>query len=149
MLKNRKLPTREKVFFLSLQYHGFRKTSRRHNLKFRRGYVIPATSREDGEGIDCWVKMPRDSRLIPVQLTQRGVRQYRLHQHPSAEQLADFIKRSDRRVSAKYGFCKVSGIACALLKDYEGYNTSPELARSDVSALRFAVFSLRKYHLKI
>ena len=149
MFGNRKLPLREKVFILSMQYHGFRKTSSRKNLKYAYGYIIPATGKEDGDGIDCWVKMPKDFRLIPVQLTQRGVRQFRDRQNPTAEQLEEFVKKSNKSVSAKYNFCKVSGIAFVLLRDYEGGKTDPLLARSDVSALRYGVMRLRKYHFKV
>jgi hypothetical protein len=96
MNNRRKLPSREHVFITSLMYHGFRLTQRRHNLKFKRGYIIPATRREDAEGIDVWVKMPKDDRLLPVQVTQRGVRMYRKYRRPDGEKLETFITKSEK-----------------------------------------------------
>ena len=96
MNNRRKLPSREHVFITSLMYHGFLLTQRRRNFKFKRGYIIPATRREDAEGIDVWVKMPKDDRLLPVQVTQRGVRMYRKYRRPDGEKLETFITKSEK-----------------------------------------------------
>ena len=70
----RKLPMREQVFLEGLRYHGFKLTYTSHNLKFRNGYVIPTTIREDSGGVDFWVKLPRQIELVPVQVTQHSFR---------------------------------------------------------------------------
>ncbi len=72
----------------------------------RRGYVIPATRREDSGGIDFWVKMPRDSQIFPVQVTQRGVRMYRKFHKPSAAQLEEFCARATDRIEKSANFVK-------------------------------------------
>ena len=128
MIHLRKLPSRERVFVTSLMYHGFRLTRRRRNLKCKRGYVIPSTWQEDSSGIDLWVKMPKDDRLFPIQVTQRGVRIYRKYHKPMDEKIEDFIKRSEKRVFAKQRRCRRHGIAFALVRDFEGKTTNPQIA---------------------
>lgn len=144
MTKHRKLPKREHVFITSLMYHGFRRTCERKNLKFKRGYIIPATNYEDAEGIDVWVKMPRDDRILPVQVTQRGVRMYRKYSMPSVETLEKFILLSEQRVLAKQRRCFRHGIAFALVRDFEGGVTNPQIAWGDIKALRYAIAHLKR-----
>lgn len=145
MVKRHKLPDREKVFIESMMYHGFRKTHRRKNLKFRLGFIIPATRREDAAGIDFWVKMPRDERLFPVQVTQRGVRMFRKYHSPSKEVLEDFILRSQKRTEQKRKRSKKHGIAFTLVRDYGGTHTNPQLAWGDIKALRYAIAHLKRW----
>lgn len=127
---------------MSLMYHGFRLTYKRRDLKKRRGYVIPATGKEDADGVDLWVKMPRDLRLIPVQVTQRGVRLYRKHQHPSPIMFEIFVEHAAQRVRAKRKRCKKLGIAFVLVRDYDGTLTSTTIAWGDIKALRYALARL-------
>lgn len=141
----RKLPKREYVFIMSLMYHGFRFSSKRHNLKKSRGYLIPATNREDHEGIDFWVKMPKDMRITPVQITQRGVRMFKKHHQPSEHELHAFMKTSETRIRAKRSWCKRSGIAFVLVRDFDGGITSTTLAWGDIKALRYALSRLAKF----
>ncbi len=146
MHTRRKLPDREHVFITSLMYHGFRLTSSRTNLKFRSGYVIPATRREDSGGIDAWVKMPRDTRLVPIQITQRGLRLFRKHQKPhglTPEKLEEFQRRSDSRLRTKRAFCRVNKIAFVLVRDFDGRVTNTTLAWGDIKALRYAISRVR------
>lgn len=145
MLHLRKLPYREHVFITSLMYHGFRLTRRRRNLKYKRGYIIPSTRTEDAGGIDVWVKMPKDDRLFPVQITQRGVRIYRKYHKCSDERIEDFIKHSEKRVQAKQRRCRRHGIAFALVRDFEGKSTNPQIAWGDIKALRYAITHLRRW----
>jgi len=145
MDNRRKLPSREHVFITSLMYHGFRLTQKRCNLKFKRGYIIPATRREDAEGIDVWVKMPKDERLLPVQVTQRGVRMYRKYRRPDGDKLETFIIKSERRVRAKQRRCFRHGIAFALVRDFEGKTTNPQIAWGDIKSLRYAIAHLKRW----
>jgi hypothetical protein len=145
MANRRKLPSREHVFITSLMYHGFRLTQRRRNFKFKRGYIITATSREDAEGIDVWVKMPKDDRLLPVQVTQRGVRMYRKYRRPDGDKLETFIVKSERRVKAKQRRCFKHGIAFVLVRDFEGKTTNPQIAWGDIKALRYAIAHLKRW----
>lgn len=141
----RKLPRREEVFVKSLMYHGFRKTHQRENLKYAYGYIIAATKYEDGGGTDFWIKMPRDARLFPIQVTQRGVRLYRKHHRASETQLAEFIEHSEKRVRTKRMWCKRYGIAFVLVRDHGGRTTNPTLAWGDIKALRYAIAHLRRW----
>ncbi len=141
----RKLPQRERVFITSLCYHGFRRTERRKNLKLRHGYVIPSTQREDASGIDCWVKMPNDCRLFPVQVTQRGVRIYRRLQQPTAEQLQAFVSKAEARIAAKRKRCHEQGIAFVLVRDYIEANGNQYVAMGDIRSLRFAIANLKRW----
>ncbi len=140
-----RIPLREQVFIQSMMYHGFRKTNRRKDLKLKKGFIIPATEKEDSGGIDFWVKMPGDSRLLPVQITQRGVKLFRKFKCPVGMKLDDFIRRSICRVQAKRDFCKKSGIAFVLVRDHWDKNTNPRLAASDVQALRKSISSLKRW----
>jgi len=145
MKQRYRLPLREKVFIESLMYHGFRKCRRRRNLKYKRGYVIPATQAEDSGGIDFWVKMPRDSRLFPVQITQRGVRLYLRLSKPTAQMRAVFEERSLKRVEKKRRICYRNGIAFVLVRDTNEKNTCVRTAQSDVAALRYAIATLKRW----
>lgn len=145
MSKRYRLPDREKVFVQSLKYHGFRKVHRRDNFKFKNGYIIPATAREDSTGIDFWVKMPRDERLFPVQVTQRGIKIFKKFRRSSPEKLTEFIASSQVRVEAKRERCKRHGIAFVLVRDYSGEYTNPQLAWGDIKALRYAIAHLKRW----
>lgn len=139
------LPRREHVFIESLLYHGFRKTRRRRNLKFRLGFVIPATRREDAVGIDFWIKMPRDERLFPIQVTQRGVRLFRRYQQPDKAALASFLARSQHRIEQKRRRCRNHGIAFVLVRDFAGTHSNPQIAWGDIKALRYAIAHLKRW----
>jgi len=145
MSQRYQLPSREQVFIESLLYHGFRKTRRRRNLKYRLGFVIPATRREDAGGIDFWVKMPRDDRLLPVQVTQRGVRLFRRFQHPNAAALAEFLKQSQHRIEQKRKRCKKHGVAFVLVRDFAAPHSNPQIAWGDIKALRYAIAHLKRW----
>jgi hypothetical protein len=145
MHRPRKQPTRERVFVQSLKYHGFRKTSKRKNLKFKRGYIIRATSHEDHSGIDFWVKMPRDHILYPTQITQRGVRMYKFFKQPSAGSFAEFVQRSERRIKVKQAQCKKNRIAFVLVRDYIHNRPDANIAWGDIKALRYAINHLRRW----
>lgn len=138
-----RLPLREVVFITSLMYHGFRKVHRRKNLKKRRGYIIPATKKEDADGVDLWVKMPRDMRLLPVQITQRGVRHYRKFHKPTADRLADFVARRERQLKAKRRSCLKCKVAFVLVRDFDGRKTNTTIAWGDIKALRYAIAHIR------
>lgn len=124
-------------------YHGYRFVRRRHNLKKKKGYVIPATSREDSGGVDFWVKVPGYMVTIPVQITQRGVRLFRKHNRPTPTKLKEFIAISDRKVRGKRMLCMRHKVLFVLVRDYDGDKTNPILAKSDVRALRWAVARYR------
>lgn len=141
----RKLPPRESVFVASLLYHGFRLSRRRKDLHYRRGYVIPATKKEDSGGVDFWVKMPNDRRIFPVQVTQRGVKLYRYFQNPSPSHLREFIERSTIRIEKKRRLCKKHGIAFVLVRDYVGRAVSRSVAWGDMKALKHAIAHLRRW----
>jgi len=123
-------------------YHGFRLTRTRENFKKREGYVIPATDREDSNGIDFWIKMPRDMRLFPVQITQRGVKMYKRHHTPSLPMLQTFLQKSEERIAKKRQQCNRSGVAFVLVRDYEGGLPSTTIAWGDVKAIRNAIQQL-------
>lgn len=145
MTDRHRLPNRELVFIESLLYHGFRKIRRRKNLKYRLGFIIPATKKEDAAGIDFWVKMPRDERLFPLQVTQRGVRLFRKYQRPSTDRLEEFLVKSQKRINHKRLRCKEHGIAFVLVRDYGGKRSNPQLAWGDVKALRYAIAHLKRW----
>lgn len=102
-----------------------------------------ATYREDAVGVDFWVKMPRDMRLLPVQISQRGVRFFRKHKKPSVTALREFIKSSEERIAKKKRWCKRDGVVFVLVRDCGGRRTTPDVAKSDVRALRHAVVRMR------
>jgi len=143
--KKRKIPHREIVFLQSLKYHGFRRTLRRKNLKYRKGYVIFSTTSEDASGIDFWVKMPKDERLIPVQVTQRGVKMYRKYSRPVSKDLEDFITKSNQRIQKKRHRAYEHGIAFALVRDFGGVKTNPQIAWGDIKALRHGIAHLKQW----
>lgn len=138
------LPRREHVFLQPLRYHGFRYTHRRTDLKYRRGYVIPATRFEDSGGIDFWIKMPRDERLFPVQVTQRGTRILRRYWRRSADEFVQIEAEAEKRVQTKRTRCRRHGIAFVLVADYAGSRTNRRLAWGDVKALRHGIACLRR-----
>lgn len=135
----RKLPLRERVFVLSLMYHGYRFTRKRLALKRKRGYVIPATKQEDAAAIDFWVKLPGGTDLIPIQITQRGIRIFRKRSAPSVTQLEEFERTSERRIRTKRQLCQRNKIVFVLVRDHDGPRTSRSLAWGDIKALRFGM----------
>jgi hypothetical protein len=139
-----RLSAREQVFVHSLQYHGFRFTKRRSNLKYKRGYIIPATRREDSGGVDFWIKLPKDRLLFPIQVTQRGVRLYRKYQRPSPYQLQEFMVVADVRISMKRRMCRNANIVFVLLRDYEYRITTGAVANADIKALRATLKNWRR-----
>lgn len=146
MSPHRKLPPREHVFVLSLLYHGFRITRTRTNLKARLGYVIPATKYEDSSGIDFFVKMPRDLRIFPIQVTQRGVRLFRKHElRITRERLEEFMVISETRIRAKRKRAKKNGIAFVLVRDFDGMKTNSRIAWGDIKALRHGIAHLKRW----
>ncbi|MEZ4103795.1 MAG: hypothetical protein R3B60_00730 [Candidatus Paceibacterota bacterium] len=139
------LPKREVVFIKSLKYHGFRVTRKRGNLKYTTGYIIPSTKREDHSGIDFWVKMPRDERLFPVQITQRGVSILKKYQGFTEDRFKILILESESRIRNKRKRCKQHGIAFVLVRDYRGSKTNPRIAWGDIKALRYAIAHLKRW----
>jgi len=144
MRAHHRLSAREQAFVHSLQYHGFRYTKRRRNLKYRRGYIIPATKREDADGVDFWIKIPKERLLYPVQITQRGVRLYRKYQRPSAWQLQEFIKYADARIAMKRRMCRAAKIIFVLLRDHEHRTVTENVANADIKALRATLKEWRR-----
>lgn len=137
-------PAREQAFIHSLQYHGFRLRYRRKNLKYKRGYIIPATKHEDADGIDFWVKLPRERILFPLQITQRGVRLYRMYQRPSEFQLQEFIKAADKRIAMKRKMCRDAKIVFVLVRDYKHRIVNEAIANADIRALRATLKEWRR-----
>lgn len=124
---------------MSLMYHGFRLTYSRKDLKKRKGYVIPSTRREDASGTDLWIKMPGDARILPVQVTQRGVGHFRKYHKPDQVALLRFVQAADVRVARKRRWCHRYHIAFVLVRDFDGTLTNKTIAWGDVKALRYAV----------
>ena len=145
MFQNEVLTPREQVFITSLLYHGFRKTRRRKDLKYRCGYIIPATRREDSSGIDFWVKMPKDERLLPVQVTQRGIKHYRKYHQYNSTKYKEFVSQSQERVRKKQRWCRAYGIAFVLVRDFDGNSTNTKIAWGDIKALRYAIAHLKRW----
>jgi hypothetical protein len=139
MSRVRKLPLREQVFIESLKWFGFRTTNQRKNLQLRRGYVVPSTNREDGTGIDFWVKVPNNPKLYPVQITQRGIRIFRLLGNPTPEELENFCEKSHQRIEAKRAICESNGVVFVLVRDYLGADTNFATARRDFKALYYCI----------
>ncbi len=149
-MSDRKLPTRERMFVAALQYHGFCFAKRNQKLKRSKGYVIPATERENSGGIDFWVRMPRSERLLPVQITQRGTMLFKKYLNQKQETSLDAFKaRSERRIRDKRKWCKRDGIAFVLVRDYAGERLDTVVAWGDIKALRYAVVRIRKFVMKI
>lgn len=140
---HRQVTQREKVFILSLMYHGFRRIQRHRTLtkfiKKRIGYVAPATQAEDASGVDLWVKMPGHNLFLPVQVTQRGVQMYRWYKNPTDGEIDNFLSQSDQRLREKRERSKLNNIVFVLLGDFVGKTTTPQIAWRDVQAMRFAV----------
>jgi hypothetical protein len=141
---HRNLPDRESVFFLSLRHHGFRFTHRRKNLKYKQGYIIPATRHEDSGGIDAWVKMPKDNCLLAIQITQRGIRMYKKYHERSYPNFIEFVIQSEKRIQIKRHRCYRHKIAFVLVRDFKGIKTNPQIAWGDIKALRYAVKQLNR-----
>lgn len=144
MTSRRQLPKREHVFIASLKYHGFNLKGSRKNLKFKKGYIFPSTKREDAQGIDLWVKMPKDYRIFPVQVTQRGVKMYKKYHESSGSNLCKFIAQSELRIQRKQRRCLNNRIAFALVRDYDGHLTNPTIAWGDIKSLRYGINHLRR-----
>ena len=146
VILKRKLPAREEVFLCSLRYHGFRTTFRRSNLKYRLRYIIPSTEREDSNGIDFWIKMSKSHDLIPIQVTQRGIRLLKKHGKVTEDKLPLFEETSNERLRSKQERCKNDGVAFVLVRDFDGKKTNPTLAWGDVKALLYAVREHSQYN---
>jgi hypothetical protein len=139
MSHHRKLPLREQVFAWSLMYHGYRRVHRRTRLKKKRGYIIPATNWEDATGIDFMIKPRGETRIVPVQITQRGVALYRKHHFLSSEKVACLVKEAEKRIREKRIICKRDKVLFIVVRDYNGQHTNERVALSDIKALRFAL----------
>lgn len=139
MDRERPLPRREQVFVISLMYHGFRLVYRRNRLKKRKGYIIPATLHEDAGGVDFFVKMPGAEHLLPVQITQRGVKHFKEFHHQEGPHLETFTKSAVQRLRNKRRRCARQGIAFVLVRDWRHPLPSRAIAWGDVKALRLAV----------
>lgn len=139
----RKLPMREQVFLEGLRYHGFKLTYTSHNLKFRNGYVIPTTKREDSGGVDFWVKLPRQIELVPVQVTQRGTKLHRKY-HRSDDSVHNHAEeRANARLRQKRELCRKHRIAFVLVRDYDGERLHTSVAWGDKKALLNGVRQLQ------
>lgn len=145
MRRTTKFPQREYVFVGSLKYHGFREATRRKNLKLKCGYIIHATQKEDSNGIDFWVKMPYDNRLLPVQVTQRGIKMFKKYKREGQPSLSTFIKKSNKRIAQKRKVCKDAGIVFVLVRDFDGMRTNKSIAWGDIKALRYGIAHLRRW----
>ncbi len=135
-MSHRRLCGREYVFIQSLMYHGFRYTRRRTRLKRGYNYIIPSTGREDAVGVDAWIKLRGDDALVPVQVTQRGIRLYRKHNGVRPD---EFLVVSYTRIRTKQRRCRQHGILFVLVRDFDGTKTNHTIAWGDVKALRYAL----------
>ena len=140
MREVRALPARERVFLLSLMYHGYRVTKKRSGLKKKKGYICWSTKREDASGIDFWVKEPRCEEMLPIQITRRGDAIFREY-HPvySEQRFNDFIERTESRLRRKRDMCRRNRIAFVLIRDHAKRSVNTALAWGDVKALRYAL----------
>ena len=143
MSKHRQLPKREQVFILSLMYHGYRVVHRRHRLKKKKGYIIPTTKHDDSGGIDFWIKPPGHSRIVPVQITQRGVALHKKHDQPSPEKLHELIQHAKHRLRKKRRMCARCKIVFVLVRDFDGEATNKTLAWGDIKALWYGLARLK------
>jgi hypothetical protein len=109
-------------------------------MKKGRAYVIKATRKEDASGIDFFVKLAGSLILIPVQITQRGVKHFKAREK-SRELISNFIHRSDERVARKKEMCTHAGIVFVLVRDFEGPRVTESIARSDKRSLLLALWS--------
>lgn len=139
MAKKRRLPSREAAFITSMMHHGFRRTIHEAKLKYKRGYIILSTQKEDSAGIDFWVKLPKSDDLIPVQITQRGIKMFKRYHKPSKSDLDKFIKNSNKRLRDKKKRCKMNGIIFVLISDFEGRKANHRIAWCDIKAFRYAL----------
>ncbi len=146
MSNRRKLPHREYVFIGSLLRHGFRLAQKGDYLKYGKGYVIASTKQEDASGIDFFVKMPKDDRMFPVQITQRGTWIHKNFQGSPAEKAEKFVQKSELRIRQKRWRCKESGIAFVLIRDFVGTRTNPQVAWGDIKALRYGIERIKRQH---
>ena len=89
-----------------------------------------------------WIKMPCVFVIVPIQITQRGVKHHRKHSK-THDTLAAFIRSSENRIAAKRKWCKENGIAFVLVRDYEGKRSNKTLAWGDIKALRYAIARLK------
>lgn len=135
----RTLPMREQVFIASLRRHGYVFTEQRTSLKRRKRYIIPATKHEDSGGIDFWIKPPRSTRLIPIQVTQRGTSLFCRFHAKSESVRAEFDALRARRLNEKRRACRDAHIAFVLVRDHAGTKPSRHLAWGDAKALRYAL----------
>ena len=142
MQHRRRLPLREQVFIRSLTYHGFRVAKRGMHLKKRKRYVIPSTSAEDASLIDFWVKLAGDTRLIPVQITQRGTAIFRRLSEPSLRQMEEFTHASEQRLRRRREACAKCRIAFVLVRDHLGERPSRSIAWGDKKALEHGIAAL-------
>jgi hypothetical protein len=133
------------VFIESLRYHGFHLRHSKRNLKHRKGYVFPSTKTEDAAGIDLWIKMPKDTSILPIQVTQRGVRMYKKYHGHSVHDLEKFIEKSTHRIRHKQKRCHKNQIVFALVRDYDGTTTNPTIAWGDIKSLKHGIAYLRRY----
>lgn len=143
MRQDRTLSDRERIFQDGLKRHGYRFTRVREGLKKRKRYVIPATKEEDAAGIDFYVKPRHGTRLIPVQITQRGMAHFKRRSMPTADQLAEFVRQSTARINLKQRCCKHARIAFVLVRDYEGRAMRTSVAWGDVKALEYGIAPYR------
>ena len=120
-------------------YHGFRFVRRRNRLKKNRAYVIPATKSEDSSLIDFWVKLPGDTELIPVQITQRGTAIFRVRNNPSPPRFQEFDLLARDRLRRKQQACSRNRVAFVMVQDHLGEKTNPKLAWKDKKALFYGL----------
>ena len=140
----RKLPDREKVFISSLLCHGFILVYNSRNLRRRSGYIIPSTKHEDASGVDFWIKMPGETRVFPIQITQRGVRMYRKYQELARGPVENFVRQAQQRLRRKTRRCKANGVFLVLVSDFDGPRTNSRIAWCDIKALRYAMETKRR-----
>ena len=136
--EERRLFGRELSFMRSVIWHGYRKSVKRKNLKFRAGVIIVSTKREDSDGIDFWIKPPYRHALIPVQVTQRGIKHFKKH-NTSSKALRDFIKESNKRIMAKQKLSEKSGVGFVLVRDYSSPYPSRSISWGDIKALNHGI----------
>ena len=115
--------------------HGYRVVGSTHVFKRRKRYIIPATRLEDAGGVDFWVKPAKSTRLIPVQITQRGTVLFQKFHAKSMHQREEFERTSIERLRKKRYMCRKAGVAFVLVRDFDGERPSHRLAWGDVKAL--------------
>lgn len=140
MSYKRNLTDREQVFVRSLVRHGFRCVWITEFLKYNQNYIIPAPRKEDSGGVDFFIKFRKSWKLHPVQITQLGVKHYKRHRNGNGT-LAAFLAQSLKRLKNKRICCKHASIAFIVVCDTFGTYTTPQIAKSDVQALRRTIRS--------